>query len=100
MPKSLSLDQIHAFEQDGVMFPMQVLTEEEVAPARVALETLRATLGEQAADWHRWRQLHLFHSWAWSLAMHPRVLDAVEDIIGPDIFVYGSGVFWKPPRDP
>jgi ectoine hydroxylase-related dioxygenase (phytanoyl-CoA dioxygenase family) len=32
--------------------------------------------------------------------LHPRVLDAVEDVIGPDILVYGSGLFWKPPRDP
>jgi ectoine hydroxylase-related dioxygenase (phytanoyl-CoA dioxygenase family) len=27
-------------------------------------------------------------------------LDAVEDVIGPDILVRGSGIFWKPSHDP
>lgn len=99
MPKFLTHDQIDTFEQNGVVFPMQVLTKEEVAHARVALETLRTTLGEHT-DWQRFRQLHLFHSWARNLAVHPRVLDAVEDIIGPDILVNGSGLFWKLSRDP
>lgn len=99
MPKFLSHDQIREFTQDGVVFPMQVLTQDEVAQPRAALETLRAALGEQA-DSERFRQLHLFHSWARELATHPRVLDAVEDIIGPDILVHGTGLFWKLPQDP
>lgn len=99
MPKFLSHDQIREFEQDGVVFPIKVLTKEETAHARVALETLRNALGEQA-DFLRFRQLHLFYPWARDLAIHPNVLDAVEDIIGPDILVHSTGIFWKPPRDP
>lgn len=99
MPKLLSHNQIREFEHDGVVFPIKVLTEEEVAQPRIALETLRTALGEQA-EAQRFRNLHLFHSWAWDLALHPRVLDAVEDIIGPDILVHGTGLFWKLPRDP
>lgn len=99
MPKFLSHDQIREFTQDGVVFPMQVLTRDEVAQSRAALETLRAALGEQA-DSERFRQLHLFHTWARELATHPRVLDAVEDIIGPDILVHGTGLFWKLAQDP
>lgn len=99
MPKLLSHDQVRAYEQDGVVFPMQVLTKEEVAHARGALEALRTALRERA-DAQRFRNLHLFHAWARELATHPRVLDAVEDIIGPDILVHGTGLFWKLPRDP
>jgi non-heme Fe2+,alpha-ketoglutarate-dependent halogenase len=99
MPKVLSDNQIREYEQDGVVFPVQVLCAEEIAQSRAALETLRTTLGEQA-DFLRFRNLHLFHPWARKLALHPRVLDAVEDIIGPDILAHGSGLFWKPPRDP
>jgi non-haem Fe2+, alpha-ketoglutarate-dependent halogenase len=99
MPKVLSDNQTREYEQDGVLFPIKVLTDGEATHARVALETLKSALGEQASDFWRFRQLHLFHRWAWDLAMHPRVLDAVEDVIGPDILVYGSGLFWKPPRD-
>jgi ectoine hydroxylase-related dioxygenase (phytanoyl-CoA dioxygenase family) len=99
MPKVLSDNQIREYEQDGVVFPLKVLSEEEAAQARVALETLRTALGEQA-HYQRFRNLHLFHSWARELTIHPRILDAVEDIIGPDILVHGTGLFWKPPRDP
>jgi non-haem Fe2+, alpha-ketoglutarate-dependent halogenase len=99
MPKFLSNDQIREYEQDGVMFPMQILTQQETAGARDALETLRTAMGKQA-DSLRFRQLHFFHPWAMEMAVHPRVLDAVEDIIGPDILVHGTGLFWKLPRDP
>ncbi len=99
MPKFLSNDQICEYEQDGVVFPMQVLTQQEAAQARDALETLKTALGKQA-DSQRFRNLHFFHPWAMELAMHSRVLDAVEDVIGPDILVHGTGLFWKLPRDP
>jgi non-haem Fe2+, alpha-ketoglutarate-dependent halogenase len=99
MPKLLSNDQIHKYEQDGVVFPMRVLTQQEAAQARDALEALKTALGKRA-DSQRFRNLHFFHRWAMDLAMHFRVLDAVEDVIGPDILVHGTGLFWKPPRDP
>jgi non-haem Fe2+, alpha-ketoglutarate-dependent halogenase len=99
MPKFLSNDQVREYERDGVVFPMQVLTQEEAVQARDALETLKTALGKQAAS-QRFRQLHFFHPWAMALATHPRVLDAVEDVIGPDILVHGTGLFWKLPRDP
>src|SRR5262249_43048807 len=99
MPKFLSNDQIREYEQDGVVFPMQILSLQEAAQVRDELDTLKAALGEQA-DSQRFRQLHFFHPWAMKLATQFRVLDAVEDIIGPDILVHGSGLFWKLPRDP
>lgn len=98
MPKVLSSNQIHEYEQDGVVFPIKVLTEKELVTARTALETLMTALGERP-DSQRFRHLHLFHGWARDLALHPRVLDAVEDVIGHDILLHSSTVFWKRPRD-
>jgi non-haem Fe2+, alpha-ketoglutarate-dependent halogenase len=99
MSKRLSSDQIREYEQDGVVFPMQVLSEQEVARARDALEALKTALGKRA-DAQRFRNLHFFHPWAMEMATNSRVLDAVEDVIGPDILVHGTGLFWKLPRDP
>ena len=38
--------------------------------------------------------------WAYDLGTHPRVLDAVEDILGPDILLWTVSIFPKYPRDP
>ena len=43
---------------------------------------------------------HLLFPWADALVRHPRVLDAVEDVLGPDILCWGSQFFAKPAGDP
>lgn len=98
MSRVLSSNQIRDYEQDGVVFPIKVLTDEELVTARTALETLMTALGKRP-DSQLFRHLHLFHRWARDLALHPRVLDAVEDVIGHDILLHSSTVFWKRPRD-
>jgi len=99
MPKLLSDEQIREYQQDGLVFPIPVLSATEVAMARAALEELTAALGGHA-EGARLRHLQLFHRWAQDLVLHPRVLDAVEDVLGPDILVHSSTVFWKRPHDP
>ncbi|HKD80571.1 MAG TPA: phytanoyl-CoA dioxygenase family protein [Candidatus Angelobacter sp.] len=98
MPKLLSEEQIREYERDGLVFPIQVLSAREVAGARAELEELAAALGGHA-EITRLRHLQLFHRWAQDLVLHPRVLDAVEDVIGPDILVHSSTMFWKRPHD-
>jgi hypothetical protein len=43
---------------------------------------------------------YLLYRWADTLVHHPKVLDAVEDIIGPDILVYHSTMWIKEARTP
>ena len=43
---------------------------------------------------------HLLFTWLNDLVRHPRILDAVEDIIGPNILCWGSSFFIKEPRNP
>lgn len=99
MSKLLSDEQIREYQQDGLVFPIPVLSAGEVAMAREALEQLAAALGGHA-EIARLRHLQLFHRWVQDLVLHPRVLDAVEDVLGPDILVHSSTVFWKRPHDP
>ncbi len=35
------------------------------------------------------QKLYLLQTWAAELASHLRVLDAVEDVLGPDLMVWG-----------
>lgn len=84
---------LEIYQRDGIVFPIPVLSAAEVAEFREALE---AVAGEQPK---RLENLHLQFPWAYRLASHEAVLDAVESIIGPEILVNGNLVFYKPPRD-
>jgi ectoine hydroxylase-related dioxygenase (phytanoyl-CoA dioxygenase family) len=47
----------------------------------------------------RFYNLHLFFEWAHRLATHDAVLDAIQDVLGENILVYSTLVFYKPPQD-
>ena len=44
-------------------------------------------------------KVHLAFRWLFDLALHPKLLDAVEDLIGPDILLYLSTFWFKDARD-
>ena len=83
------------YERDGLVFPIAVLAPDEVVEFRHALEAITAICGESK----RFDNLHLFFPWAYRLATHAAVLDAAETVLGPDLVVDGTLVFYKPPRD-
>lgn len=98
MPKTLTPDQIQAYHQDGVLFPMPVLTEEEVAYFRSLHDEFDRHLGRKPKSTDK-GECHLYFKWACDLATHPKVLDAVEDIIGPNILIHSSTIFAKYAKD-
>ena len=85
------------YEQDGIVFPISVLSADEVYECRNALDSIAAVCG--AGSLKRFDNLHLFFPWAYRLATHSAVLDAVENFLGPDIVIDGTLVFYKPPHD-
>jgi hypothetical protein len=93
----LTSDQQQQYERDGYLFPFTVLQPREVEVSRRAYEQLEPRLDRQLSE-HG--QCHLHFRWAYDLATHPVVLDLVEDVIGPDILVHTSTMFWKDARDP
>jgi ectoine hydroxylase-related dioxygenase (phytanoyl-CoA dioxygenase family) len=86
------------YELDGLIFPIGVLTPEEVAHYRSACAELEARLGGQPRTVEV-RQMHLHFRWAYELATHPRVLDAVEELLGPNLLVWSTELFAKHPGD-
>jgi ectoine hydroxylase-related dioxygenase (phytanoyl-CoA dioxygenase family) len=94
----LTRQQLDRYERDGVVFPVRVFSEEEASAFRGALEAVAADCG--GGPRKRFDSLHLFFNWAYRLVTHGPLLDAVEDILGGDLLVDGSLVFYKPPRDP
>lgn len=96
-----SLDQaaVEQYRRAGYVAPIDVLSRDEAARLRATLEAHEeATGGPLAGSQHH--NAHLLFAWADRLVRHPRILDAVEGVIGPNIVVRGTSFFIKEPRDP
>lgn len=94
----ISQDGISEYRGKGLLFPVPALTPAEVERFRGELEAVEARFGGRP-DVVQVSQLHLNFSWAYELSTHPAVLDAVEDVLGPDLLVWATGAFTKYPRD-
>ena len=98
----LTRQQIDAYHQDGYSFPHAALSEAELAECRDGLARYEAWLGNPVnmGDW-RWRSAaYAFLPWLDRLVRHSRILDAVEDLVGPDILVFTTTFFIKEANSP
>jgi ectoine hydroxylase-related dioxygenase (phytanoyl-CoA dioxygenase family) len=95
MANKLSKQQLTQYERQGIVFPIKVLSSEEVAYFYSEFETFI----KSCDSGRRLDNLHLFFEWANRLVTHDAVLDAIQAVLGRDILVYGSLIFYKPPRN-
>jgi hypothetical protein len=97
--KALTAEQVASFHHDGFLCPIPALTPDEAAYFLAGVERLEAELGCPVAEADvKWRSHGYAHSpWFNELVRHARILDAVEDVIGPDILVWTSTFFIKEP---
>jgi ectoine hydroxylase-related dioxygenase (phytanoyl-CoA dioxygenase family) len=98
MARLLTNAQRHRYKHDGVLFPIAVLTPEETRRFRRASDLLEKQLGGRPRTIEV-RQMHLHFPWAYQLATHPRILDAVSGVLGESLLVWATELFAKPPRD-
>jgi len=96
MPKSLTADQVRHYHENGFHFPVSVLSEAEAAECRRKLEDFEASQGG-AITGRKKQKLYLLLTWLNDLVRHPAILDAVEDVLGPDILCWQSSFFTKEP---
>ncbi len=88
-PKVLSSEQIRSFSDNGYLSPVRVMSAEEAAGYRAQLEAFENAQGMTLRGDQRCKNYLLF-TWAQQLIRHPVILDAVEDIYGPDLLIYTS----------
>ena len=87
MPKKLTDEQVEAYRRDGFVGGIPVLSDQEVSRFRSELETFEPSNGK-ALDFPERSKSYLLFEFADAIVHHTAVLDAVEDVIGPDILVY------------
>lgn len=94
MPKRLSPAQIAKYAEDGYCDAIDVLSQAEAARHRAELEAWEQSVGHPLS-WPEKSKSYLLFDWADRIVHDARVLDAVEDLIGPDILVYHSTTWIK-----
>jgi non-haem Fe2+, alpha-ketoglutarate-dependent halogenase len=99
MTKLLSQAAVDAYRRDGFYSPVRVMSAADAQGFRAALEAHEAKLGQPLQSNMR-HKTHLLFTWADALVHHPKVLDAVEDAIGPDILCWTTTFFIKEANSP
>ena len=99
MPKVLSEVQIAAYERDGFLAPVAAMSGAEARALRARLETIEAGTGGPLRGDLR-HKAHLLFPFLAELIRHPVILDAVEDLLGPDILCWNTNFFIKEAETP
>ncbi len=88
----LSEQQVAQYRKEGYVYPVPVMPAAEAAGLRRKLEAFEAKQGGRLEPAQRSRAFLLF-KWLDDLIRDPRVLDPIEQLIGPDILCW-STIFW------
>jgi non-heme Fe2+,alpha-ketoglutarate-dependent halogenase len=96
--KMLTAAAVRQYQEKGYYAPIRVIPRIEADALRARLEAYERATGPLAGKLRH--KSHLLFTWLNDLIRHPRILDAVEDVIGPNILCWGSSFFIKEPRNP
>ena len=89
---TLNATQVEQFKRKGYVFPLDLLDGKESEDLRRRLETYEATQGGNLAPGQRAKS-HLIFKWLDDLIRDPRILDPIEQLIGPNILCWNT-IFW------
>jgi non-haem Fe2+, alpha-ketoglutarate-dependent halogenase len=99
MPKALSTAAVEAYRRDGYCFPVPALTAAEAAHYRSCLEKHEAETGAPLQGNLR-HKAHLLFTWVDELVHHPKIVDAAEDVLGPNLLCWTTNFFIKEANSP
>ena len=95
MNQKLSQAEQEQYRRDGFFFSVRILDAAEAATHRRRLEDIETKYGPMN---YRHKPYLLMTS-ASEIARNPVLLDAVEDLLGPDILLWDSAYVIKEPRN-
>ncbi|MCB1742692.1 MAG: phytanoyl-CoA dioxygenase family protein [Gammaproteobacteria bacterium] len=86
------------YQHDGFVFPLEAIDRGEAQRILQLFEAQQLRARGKSRGRSRQRP-HLLFTWIDALVRHPRILDAVEAVLGPDLLCWNSGFFIKAPHD-
>lgn len=97
MPKVLTQQQIDQYHELGYISPIDVMSEDEALSYKDKLEAAERDYPEEVNAKNR-NNAHLSFAFLDELVHHPVIVDAVEDLIGSNISLWGTVLFIKDPQ--
>jgi non-haem Fe2+, alpha-ketoglutarate-dependent halogenase len=88
----LTDEQLADYEELGFVHSIPILSEDEVRHYRAEVEKTCQAIGGRVT---RLDAPHLFFRWAWDLSTHPRLLNCLERLLGPNILLKSTRLFYK-----
>ena len=99
MPKILTNAQLAQYREMGAVWPVDLLMRDEAAELARRYQALDDATEGGAMSRYRIKA-HLPFPWLWDVITHERLVDAIEDLLGPDFVCWGSSFFAKKAHDP
>jgi non-haem Fe2+, alpha-ketoglutarate-dependent halogenase len=87
---------LQTFHSQGYASPIPVLDADEAKQALAAFNAIEAGMAPAARSVGLLQQ-HLTSQAIWQISTHPRLLDAVAQVLGPDVVLLGTHFFVKYP---
>jgi hypothetical protein len=101
-PRRLTMQQIAFYNEQGYLKPFDVFSPAEADRNRAYFDYLLAQLRvlNDGRDAYAINGYHNLCKGIHALALHPAILDVVEDLVGANIVAWGTHFFCKLPHDP
>jgi ectoine hydroxylase-related dioxygenase (phytanoyl-CoA dioxygenase family) len=96
MPKVLKKEQIEQYHDQGFISPVKVMSEKDALLIKEELEHVEEEFPNEINAESR-NNLHLSFAFLDALAHNTIIVDAMEDLIGPNISLWASVMFIKEP---
>lgn len=97
--RTLTPVQVEAFNRDGYCSPLACFDHAGAQANRALFDRLQPALAAAGLGDYDINGFHGTCPSLWDLVTTPRILDCVQDLIGPDIVCWGAHFFAKPPGD-
>jgi non-haem Fe2+, alpha-ketoglutarate-dependent halogenase len=98
-PKILKPEQIKQYNEQGYLMPFNGLDQEESRELRAFFDGVLAAYIELGKSSYAISTAHMRFARIYQLVQHPRIVDAVADLLGPNVVCWGSHFFCKMPHD-
>lgn len=85
-----------SYDQQGFLSTLPVLNEKELREARDAFSKLELEFGKEYTQYSL-HNVHLQYPWVMNLTTHPRILQVITAILGPDVILLDSRFICKYP---
>ena len=98
-PKALTVAQINDYNESGYISPVDIFSASEAAANREEFDFLITAAQEVGHSGYSVHSCHLYRKAVHDLVTDKRILDCIEDLLGPNVVCWGTHFLSKMPGD-